>query len=196
MCFSSAYLCVASPPVRWSPTGSKRSKVAVAPSGMGKYFLIPLGWGALTRPSFPYRAVWRWPLLPHSNGGMYLRGKHFINRFNFKSEMSFEPFWVSAWGWVGVEITVHIKGHWFVLPVYETQTFGFIICIRGHTVTFLAPPSKDYTTASEASSLFNSVDTARCCKFLKGRACISFHFWQPEILNDAIRCWDCCISLR
>lgn len=62
----------ASPPVRWSPRGSKRSKVAVAPSCMGRYFLIPHGWGELTRPSFPYRAVWRWPLLPHSNGGMYL----------------------------------------------------------------------------------------------------------------------------
>lgn len=61
-----------SPPVWWFPMGSKRSKVAVAPSTMGRYFRTPLGWGALTLPSFPYSAVCRCPLLPHSKGGMYL----------------------------------------------------------------------------------------------------------------------------
>lgn len=40
---------------------------------MGRNLRMPLGVGVLTRPIFPYRAVWRWPLFPHSNGGMYLK---------------------------------------------------------------------------------------------------------------------------
>ncbi|TNN79908.1 hypothetical protein EYF80_009945 [Liparis tanakae] len=52
---------------------SKRSKVAVAPSGIGRNLRVPESVGVLTRPILPYRAVWRCPLLPHNKGGMYLR---------------------------------------------------------------------------------------------------------------------------
>ncbi len=41
------------PPDWWSAGGSKRSKVAVAPSCMGRYLRRPNGWGELTRPNFP-----------------------------------------------------------------------------------------------------------------------------------------------
>lgn len=61
------------PPLLWFPSASKTSKVAVAPSGMGRNTRTPEGAGVLTRPTFPYRTVCRWPLLPHSSGGMYLK---------------------------------------------------------------------------------------------------------------------------
>lgn len=61
------------PPCLCSPSGSNRSKVAVAPSGMSRNLRTPRGAGVLMRPIFPYRAVCRWPLFPHSNGGTYLR---------------------------------------------------------------------------------------------------------------------------
>lgn len=54
---------------------------------MGKYFLIPLGWGELTRPSLPYSAVWRWPLLPHSKGGMYLENRKLDSSIKFDIEI-------------------------------------------------------------------------------------------------------------
>ncbi len=54
---------------------------------MGKYFLIPQGWGELTRPSLPYSAVWRWPLLPHSKGGMYLENTKLDSAVKFDAEI-------------------------------------------------------------------------------------------------------------
>ncbi len=73
------------PPVLWSPSASKRSKVAVAPSGIGRNLRTPRGVGVLTRPILPYRVVWRWPLFPHNKGGMYLNRRfspYLINSCN------------------------------------------------------------------------------------------------------------------
>lgn len=79
------------PPVLFSPSGSKRSKDAVAPSCIGRNLRTPQGVGVLTRPILPYSAVWRWPLFPHSRGGMYLKRRASTKLHN--SPCNFYPWW-------------------------------------------------------------------------------------------------------